>query len=394
MTQLAASYHDERDEVEKAAAEVTASVVKAFSPPTAEGSLEASLVSRALHRLEQQFDEEHGGLEGAPKFPPHGALALLFHACREAERPDPAILRSSLPRSTSRRIIAATLDAMALGGVHDHIGGGFHRYATDAAWFLPHFEKMLYNNALLAQSYVDGFLLTGDPFYRGVAEGIFRWVVREMTGLEGAFNTGMDAESEGEEGKFYLWRRDEITDVLGQQAGELFCRGYQVTEEGNYREEHGGAGGTHLNVIYLRQRPAELAESAGGELAPSVFEERMARARDRLLAARDQRVKPFTDDKVLTAWNGLMISSLAYAGRALANPAYLDSARRAAGFVLAHLRSDGRPATRPVGKLRRRWREGRWAEMCSSMTTPTSSRACWSCMKRPEIATGSIRQRS
>jgi len=229
------------------------------------------------------------------------------------------------------------------------VGGGFHRYSTDAAWFLPHFEKMLYDNALLFRSYVDGYLLTGDAFYRQVADGIHQWVEREMTTPEGAFCTGLDAESEGEEGKFYLWRRSDVIHLLGEEAGKRFCRVYQITEEGNYSEEHRGLGRTGANVPHVRRRLSALAETEG--LSPAALEAEMARARAGLLEARQRRARPFRDDKVITAWNGLMIGSLAYAGRHLENSGYTLTACRAAEFVLSHCR----PA---AGGLRRRWRDG------------------------------------
>jgi len=336
VMELSASYRDRRKQIEEAAREVTSRVSNSYTIHLGEAPATLDLVARTLLKLEQEFDPAHGGFGVAPKFPPHGALALVAHALRTGGR------------SELRRLFTTTLDGMALGGLHDHVGGGFHRYSTDAAWFLPHFEKMLYDNALLSRSYVDGYLLTGDQFYRRVAEGIYQWIVREMIAPEGAFLTAMDAESEGAEGRFYLWQRDEVMQLLGEEDGSLLCRAYQVTEEGNYRDERSGLGRTGLNILHLGQRLSIFASSRG--LSPDALEARMARARARLLVARDQRERPFTDDKIITAWNGLMIASLAYAARHFHIRQYVHVAESAAHFLLTR--------SCPNGRLRRRWREG------------------------------------
>jgi hypothetical protein len=333
--QIASAYHSRRPEIEQAADEVVAAVARHYAPPGEAPPLDGALVTTALDQLRGQFDAANGGFGGAPKFPPHGALPLLFHQYRAG--------------GDERLLFMATrtLEAMALEGIHDHIAGGFHRYATDARWFLPHFEKMLYDNALLSRAYVEAHGITGDSFYREVAEGIYGWVAREMSHPDGGFYSAQDAESEGVEGKFYVWTRGEILNALGPEEGELFCRICGVEEQGNYREEPGGRR-TGANILHLNRTLAEWAEEVG--LPSADLAARISRARQALLAARERRARPHLDDKIIASWNGLMIASLAYAGRRLGEPRYTDAARKAADFILSQLRQDGH--------LLRRWREG------------------------------------
>jgi uncharacterized protein YyaL (SSP411 family) len=240
-----------------------------------------------------------------------------------------------------------TLDSMALGGIHDHIGGGFHRYSTDERWLVPHFEKMLYDNALLSRRYIEAYAVTHDPFYREVAESIYAWVEREMTSPEGAFYSALDAESEGIEGKFYVWTSTEIAEVLGDADAELFAEIYGIEEEGNYAEEATGRASGE-NIPFLERRPPDLAADRG--MAPFELTSRVAAARGKLLQARDRRPRPRRDDKILVSWNGLMVGSLAYAGRELSEPRYTEAAVRGADFLLANLWVEDR--------LLRRWRDG------------------------------------
>ncbi len=345
LKRVAQMYRQERGKVEEAAAEVVATVASmAGIPPRGEGvELGPQLVKRTLEVLHRQFDAEHGGFGTAPKFPPHTALPLLLHEYRQGN--GEGLLG----------MVTRTLEAMALGGIHDHVGGGFHRYSTDERWFLPHFEKMLYDNALLARNYVAAYAITGDQLYRETAERVFEWVVHEMTSPEGGFCTALDAESEGVEGKFYLWRREEIAEALGELGAQasrlhivdLFCDLYNVTPNGNYVEEATGAA-TGENVLYLQRRLEELAQEHSVE--PAELEARVARAREKLLEVRGRRAFPHRDDKVITSWNGLMIGSLAFAGRVLGQMAYTQAAMQAADFIISNLWSEGR--------LLRRWREG------------------------------------
>jgi hypothetical protein len=275
-----------------------------------QAAVSQTAVADAVHALGQMFDRTHGGWGGAPKFPPHCVLEFLF-AAGDVE------------------LAPATLHAMADGGIYDQVGGGFHRYAVDATWTVPHFEKMLYDNALLARAYLHGWQVTREPRFRDICRETLDWALREMRGPEGGFCSALDADSEGVEGRFYVWDAGEIAEALGPgltgpaidhflgiPAGEPNFEGHAWV-----LESHGAA-------------PDELPE-----------------IRRRLLAARERRVRPGLDDKRLTAWNALMIAALAAAGAALACPAYLDAAVRCAEFLLSELR-DGE------GNLLRTWKDG------------------------------------
>ncbi len=285
------------------------------------------LLALAAAQLAGAFDESRGGFGGAPKFPVPHRLSFLL---RRWKRTGDANLL---------RIVEATLDAMAAGGIHDHLGGGFHRYSTDADWFVPHFEKMLYDQALLARAYVEAFQATGAERHARVARGIFDYVLRDLRDPGGAFHSAEDADSEGEEGKFYVWTREAIVSVLGKEDGDLLADTYGADPLGNWVEEASGhRSGT--NILHLPRPLAEIAKSRG--LSPDALEARLAPAREKLLEVRSRRVRPLEDDKVLTAWNGLMVSALARAARALGEPRYADAARAAADFLLSKMRGDGR----------------------------------------------------
>ena len=284
--------------------------------------LNAGLIDQAVDFARRRFDATHGGFGGAPKFPPHGTLALLA---------------SAYQRTADDEMLAmytTTLDAMQRGGIYDHVGGGFHRYATDGHWFLPHFEKMLYDNAQLITAYTAGYQFTKDDRYRQVIAETFDWLRREMIDDAGGFYSALDAESEGEEGKFYVWHIDEIREVLGEDA-EQFIATYNITPDGNWIEEASG----HQPGTNIPHLSAEVDDTLPG-------------LRQKLRQVRDQRIPPHLDDKVLTSWNGLVIAALAYAGRLLDEPRYTETAARAADFILNTLRDAD-------GRLLRVYRDGR-----------------------------------
>jgi uncharacterized protein YyaL (SSP411 family) len=275
------------------------------------GTLGPADLDRMGLRLSELIDTENGGLQGAPKFPNPPILEYLI---RYAGRTGDA---------EARRRFLLTLERMALGGIHDHLGGGFARYSVDERWLVPHFEKMLYDNAQLLELFALAYAETGRALFRDAATGIVAWLEREMTTPEGAFASSLDADSEGEEGRFYVWSLPEIREILGDEDAAFFARVYDISPEGNF-EGH--------NI------PNRLVS---GEAPPAV-EERLAAMREKLLDRRALRVRPGLDDKVLADWNGLMISALVRAAPLLDRPDWIDRARQAYRFVSESMSRDGR----------------------------------------------------
>ncbi|MGH7957268.1 MAG: thioredoxin domain-containing protein, partial [Opitutaceae bacterium] len=329
LTQLADVWKKRRGDVNKQAGSLAAAIAEAGNATAlagARGELKPEILDRAVATLAGRFEPRYGGFGAAPKFPPHGVLRLLLR--QYADKKTETLLTP----------ITKTLDAMWLGGLHDHIGGGFHRYSTDMRWLVPHFEKMLYDNAQLMRSYTDGFLLTKRESYRDAIEDIFRWVRRDMTSPQGAFYSAIDSGEVGKEGEAYTWHTDRVTKVLGPNDGALFAELYRFEKEGNFAEESTRER-TGVNIPHLDQPLDELAKKRGEE--PKAFMARTAQMREKLLADRQTWPQPHKDDKVLTSWNGLMIASLAYAGRALDEPRYTAAAVRAADFILGTMMRDG-----------------------------------------------------
>jgi uncharacterized protein YyaL (SSP411 family) len=323
LQQIRQAWAARRDDVSRTATELTQQLQRiAGGGVNAEASSRVGLAesARAAFELTSRFDEQWGGFGQAPKFPPDGALALLL---REYGRSGEAA-----PLEMTR----TTLDRMALGGMYDHVGGGFARYSVDREWLVPHFEKMLYNQALLVPVYTDAWLITGAPLYRRVVEQTLDFVRRELTGPEGGCYSSLDADSEGREGLFYVWSPEEVVTELGSDDGRLFCETYGITAHGNFEGSNipnllGGS-------LALRAKERGISED---ELAS-----RLDPLRYKLVTARERRVRPGTDDKILTAWNGLTITAFARAYQAFARAEDLASARRAADFVLRELLCDGR----------------------------------------------------
>ncbi|MBG0776177.1 MAG: thioredoxin domain-containing protein [Desulfovibrionaceae bacterium] len=290
--------------------------------------LDASVLAAAEAELAARFDAEWGGFGSAPKFPsPHVLLFLLRRHRRTGD-------------ARSLDMVLKTLAAMRAGGVFDHVGGGFHRYATDRRWFVPHFEKMLYDQALLVMAYAEAWQVTGDPALRRTAEETIEYVLRDLRTAEGAFCCAEDADSEGLEGRFYTFGLAEVRRLLDPDTARAARRAWDLSAEGNHRDEATGEP-TGLNIL-RRPRPAgEVAAELG--IAPEELERRLETARSALFAARARRVRPLRDDKVLADWNGLMIAALALAGRVFDMPRYVAAAERAADFVLARMRVPAPP---------------------------------------------------
>ncbi len=300
------------------------------------GEPDESLLDRAYDLIAANFNERFGGFERKPKFPtPHRLLFLLrcYH-------------RTGNLRALE--MVQKTLTRMRLGGIWDHVGYGFHRYSTDMEWLLPHFEKMLYDQALIALAYLETYQITKYPFYAQTAREIFTYVLRDMTFEKGGFFTAEDADSEGQEGKFYVWSSEEFREVLGKEDSDRWGWFFNLREDGNFYDEATGHK-VKTNILHLRRLPAELAKDAG--ITEDEFFSQWAQIRQRLFQVRAKRIHPLKDDKILTDWNGLMIAALARGGRLLEVPEYTSAARQAARFIWTTLRN-------PDGKLFHRYRDG------------------------------------
>jgi uncharacterized protein YyaL (SSP411 family) len=323
LAALAEAWRDHRDEVTRSADHITDALREHSQATAGVGELSEDLLRNAADLLRRVHDPVHGGFGSAPKFPHAIDLRLLLR-CRQRFGADDLL-----------GIARLTLDKMARGGMYDQLGGGFHRYSVDAQWLVPHFEKMLYDNALLSVAYLEAFQATGEPFYRQVVEETLDYVLREMTDPAGPFYSAQDADSEGVEGKFYVWGQREVLDALGPELGQLFCDVYDVTPEGNWE------GHNILHRSRTDEQDAKLLRLDVGELR-----RKLAEGRRTLLEVRSRRVWPGRDEKILTSWNGLMIAAFAKAGAVLDRPEYTTAAVRAADFILTRMRS-------PEGRLYR-----------------------------------------
>jgi uncharacterized protein len=308
-----------RGDVDLSAEQLTGAVREGMELRPAAGGVDASVLDRAYRSLAQRFDFGWGGLSGAPKFPQPLVLdAGLRHWKRTGD-------------ADALRFVEVTLRRMAAGGMYDQLGGGFARYSVDAHWLVPHFEKMLYDNALLARVYLHAWQATGAEEYRAVADDVLRWVLNEMTSPEGGFYSALDADSEGEEGRFYLWTPEQVDEVLGDEDGPIVRAWWGVAPGGNFE------GRTILHAW----RTVEAAAAEAG-VTPERLMQAVTRARPLLYEARSKRVWPGLDDKVLTSWNAMMLHAFADAARATENEAYRQVAVRSAEFLLGRLRVDGR----------------------------------------------------
>ena len=329
LPRLAEVWKTQRQEVERQAASLTDAVRRALASPPGRGSA-ASALDRAfgddlLEELKERFDSIHGGFSDAPKFPPHPALRYLLFRARQGRNPD------------VDRMLRRTLDAMQDGGVFDQVGGGFHRYSVDGEWFVPHFEKMLYDNAQLLEIYAGAARIYGDERYRETADRTADWLEREMRTPEGGFASALDADSEGVEGKYYLWTSEELERVLGTESFAIYRAAFDIRKEGNappHFEE-----GRGRNLPRFAAPRAELARRE--RLTEPELSAALLRDQTKLEAVRSRRVPPARDDKVITAWNALAVSALARASRDLAEPRLLAAARRAADCLLRiHVRGN------------------------------------------------------
>lgn len=324
----------QRDKLLNSARQITQALQA--PPATAAQLLNKETLKRAYAQLEKRFDSVNGGFGSAPKFPtPHNFLFLFRYWKRTGE-----------PKALN--MAEKTLSAMRRGGIYDHAGFGFHRYSTDPQWLLPHFEKMLYDQALISMAYTEAYQATGKKEYGQTTREILTYVLRDMTSREGGFYSAEDADSEGEEGKFYLWTPEEILSAIGEKDGQLFMKVFNGVHSGNFVEQSTGKK-TGANILHLKSSIKELA----GELkiAEGELQKQLENARQKLFSVREKRIHPYKDDKILTDWNGLMIAALAKAAQAFDEPQFAKAAQKAADFILKRMR-------KPDGRLMHRYRDG------------------------------------
>ena len=323
---LHVAWQEKRQELEKQADQISQSIARIHTTRAVSEKVEEDLIGKAIDHIEKRFDPINGGLGTAPKFPPDQALNLLLTAYRQD------------PHAKYLDIVEQTLDHMARGGIRDHLGGGFHRYATDAQWRVPHFEKMLYNQALLTHNFLRAYQITNKTAYRIAAEEILDFISREMTDSKGGFYSAIDAETEAEEGAYYTWTEQEIRQTLKKDADFFFsCYALAPMPEGS------------ASVIYKTDTDSVL--SIRHQIDVTTLHARLSPLKEKLLNARSQRIRPLLDDKIITAWNGLMIGAYARAYEVLGHPGYLKVAQKAADFIHNNLRNAN-------GDLYRIYREG------------------------------------
>ncbi len=331
-------WQKDRAEILKSADSITAALTRStdITKMQSEEELGKSTLNVAYNQLLERYDEQNGGFGQAPKFPtPHNHLFLLRYWRRTGD-------------NQALGMVENTLKKMKNGGIYDHIGFGFHRYSTDPTWFLPHFEKMLYDQAMLSVAYLEAFQITGNKDFAQAAREIFTYVLRDMTSVKGGFYSAEDADSEGEEGKFYTWTEQEIREVLEGDDAELMITVFNVEKEGNFSDEATGHK-SPTNILNLRSSTDELAKSFG--LTTDQFLKRIEDCRKKLFNHREKRIHPYKDDKILTDWNGLMIAALAKGGQVLSDKTYLNASKKAADFILSTMRKND-------GRLLHRYREG------------------------------------
>ncbi|MBU1190387.1 MAG: thioredoxin domain-containing protein [Gammaproteobacteria bacterium] len=323
MQRVSAFYRDRQTDIAEQNDALLGALNSIAAPAASAGKPDPLPLDIARNQLEKQFDATHGGFGRAPKFPHPTSLERLLRHWSGSRTTD-------LIDARALEMTTFTLERMALGGVYDQLGGGFCRYSVDDYWMIPHFEKMLYDNGPLLALYAQAHAATGNPLFASIAHETARWVIREMQSPEGGYYSTLDADSEGEEGKFYVWTRDQVRALLGDDY-DLFARRFGLDREPNFEGHY------HLHIFTSL---AELAKEFG--LSEQVISEKLNQARNKLKTVRDQRIWPGRDEKILTSWNGLMIRGMAIAARHLAAPEYAASAERALDFIRTTLWRDGR----------------------------------------------------
>ncbi len=324
----------DRDKISATSRQILAGLEK-METRSAAGTLEEKAVDDAFTQLAGRYDATHGGFGSAPKFPSPHNLVFLTRYWRQTGN------------EQALAMVSRTLEEMRLGGVYDQIGFGFHRYSTDAEWLVPHFEKMLYDQAMLTMAYTEAWLATSNPVFERTVREIVTYVLRDMTSPEGAFYSAEDADSEGEEGLFYLWTLAEVEKILDEDDAAFAASVWNLSAEGNFADEVKGSR-TGRNIPHLTENHAAAAATL--DMTQKDFDQQLQRIRARLFDAREKRVHPLKDDKVLADWNGLMAAAMAYAGRVFDEPEWIRAAERATGFVLEEMRTS-------KGRLLHRYRD-------------------------------------
>ena len=319
LATISDAFKNRRADVLSSGSQIVNHINQTFASARSVEPLTDAVLRSAFEQLARQFDDRSGGFGLQPKFPQPQTLEFLLRYHR----------RTGIPAALD--MVELTLDKMAAGGIYDQIGGGFHRYSTDAFWLIPHFEKMLYDNALLARLYTHAYQATRNPSYARVAQGVLDYVLREMRHSDGGFYSAQDADSEGVEGKFFVWRPEQLARVLGRQDAQIVADYFGVTNEGNFE------GMSVLNVLHS---PAEVASRHS--LSPDELDALIESASARMLAERSQRIAPLTDTKIITSWNGLMMAAMAEAGAVFGRDDYLQAARDNASFILERMTPGGR----------------------------------------------------
>ncbi|MBS3794144.1 MAG: thioredoxin domain-containing protein [Candidatus Thorarchaeota archaeon] len=326
LPRLAEIYESDNEKVESTIAKVKTRLNQMQQGVSSEIP-EMSIVDTTTGELSSRFDEKHGGFGGAPKFPSAQNLMLLLRSWKDSGD------------EWQLHMVKKTLQGMRKGGIYDQIGFGFHRYSTDKEWLIPHFEKMLYDQAMLVYALVETYQATKDRYYADTAAETIEYVLREMTSEEGGFFSAQDADSEGEEGKYYIWSIDEVESVLDKQEFEVATKLYGIQEKGNFLDE-ATRKKTGKNILHVNKESKEVAKELG--IDENEIQDTIQSINTKLLRRRKERVAPLTDDKILVDWNGLMIAAMAKAGRVLNNSKYLEAARKAADFILKEMRTEER----------------------------------------------------